>query len=149
MAGETSTKAIRRKDYRTKSSVAVRELLESSRGAHLTAEDIFRNLTQKGISMGLTTVYRQLEKLTEEGVVRNIYGDKQGYCYQAVAQSCQVHYHMVCTDCGKLLHLDCDKAGNLFSHITEQHGFRIDPGRTVLYGLCSGCHRKNKQKESC
>ena len=138
--------APRRGDYKTKGALAVRQLMEKTHQAHVTAEEVHRRLEREGVRMGLTTVYRQLERLVEEGAVRKIYGDRSGFCYQLAGDACREHYHMVCTACGKLAHLDCDVAEGLFRHITEHHGFAVDLGRTVLYGSCADCRRAMKKE---
>lgn len=135
----------RKRDYQTKSGDAVRRLLEEHKSSHLTAEEAHRLLTEGGVSIGLTTVYRRLEKLVSEGTARKISGDRQGSCYQLAGGDCQNHYHMICSLCGRMQHLDCEKTESLFSHIAETHGFTIDPSRTVLYGFCAACGREEKK----
>lgn len=138
----------KRKDYHTRSGEAVRTLMLRSGDCHLTAEDVHRRLSEEGLSLGLTTVYRQLDRLVAEGTVRKISGDRFGSCYQLAGSGCADHYHAVCTVCGALLHLQCEQTRELFRHITEEHGFTIDPARTVLYGTCRSCARKSRQKEA-
>mgnify|MGYP000686480787 FL=1 len=50
---------------------------------------------------------------------------------------------MKCLKCGKLLHAECDFLNGLSEHIEKEHDFVIDGERTVLYGVCGDCRRKD------
>ena len=136
-----------RGDYMTKGYFLVRDALMMAKGAHLFADDIYESLRAKGEKVGRTTVYRQLERLVNEGQVRRTVGERGGNCYSYIVDGCHEHYHMVCTQCGKLSHLSCDHVEELFHHIKSEHGFIINPCQTTLYGLCSACLRQEKRKE--
>ncbi|MBQ1555500.1 MAG: transcriptional repressor, partial [Clostridia bacterium] len=52
---------------------------------------------------------------------------------------CDRHFHLKCTACGRIIHLDCGFMSEFEKHIGEHHGFRVDNARTVIYGLCEAC----------
>ena len=58
---------------------------------------------------------------------------------QGKAGTCHSHFHLKCTECGVLIHLDCDHLAAITAHVQEDHGFMIDPARTTFYGLCRAC----------
>ena len=134
-----------RGDYRTKTGEAIRRLMEKTGGEHLTADEVRGLLAKEGISAGLSTVYRQLDRLVEEGAVWRISGDRVGSCYAGKTEGDPSHYHLVCRVCGNLSHVDCEKLAEVFSHVMGEHGFAIDPCRTVLYGVCRACARAMKK----
>lgn len=35
----------------------------------------------------------------------------------------------------------------LLAHIREEHGFRVDSGRSILYGLCRECAAQGQDTE--
>lgn len=45
------------------------ELMKSQAGRHLTVHEICGLLEEKGASVGMTTVYRNLEKLVDQGII--------------------------------------------------------------------------------
>lgn len=130
--------------YNTKQKASITAILEKAGGAHITAEDISRALAEQGISVGKTTVYRQLERLTEQGIVRKFFVDEGSACYQYVGEhgDCHNHYHFKCAVCGKLLHLECEFMDQVSDHIFEHHGFTISNEKTVLYGICADCRKE-------
>ena len=136
-----------RGDYMTKGYFLVRDVLAKADGAHLSSDDIYDTLRQSGNAIGRTTVYRQLDRLVNEGYARRTVAERGGNCYSLVKDGCQGHYHLVCAICGKLAHLSCEQVEELFRHIQAEHGFLIDPCQTVLYGTCAACRREAKRKD--
>ena len=137
-----------RGDYKTRAYFLIKDVLLSTGGAHLRADEIYDILKKKGERVGLTTVYRQLARLSDEGFARKTTTEGQGNCYSLQGAHCAEHYHLVCTECGALSHLSCDHIEALIHHITAKHGFTVSPAKTTLYGLCADCTRKSKRKEA-
>lgn len=101
-----------------------------------------------GDTQGKSSLYRQLSKLCDEGSVRKFRADNQAaYVYQYVAHhDCCHHFHLKCLSCGELTHLDCAVSDDLLLHIEQEHGFCIDSGRSILYGLCRACEAHTPTK---
>ena len=114
--------------YNTKQSCEILQFMKDKKGTHLTAQDIVDHFRAKGVNIGSATVY--------------IIDDKSPACYEYIGMDdCNAGacYHMKCESCGKLLHLSCDEINAFFAHIRSEHGFMLDPKRTVFYGLCDKC----------
>lgn len=128
--------------YKTKQSEIVLEYLKDNSDSHLTANEIATALSSKKV--GKTTVYRHLEKLCRDNIVRKyILEEGDSACYQYIGDStCHSHFHLKCLSCNKLLHLECDHLSEIEGHISENHNFKIDSSRTVFYGICEECGRK-------
>ena len=58
--------------YKTKQMAELISYLKKEEGRHVTVSEISDYFTEKGISVGTTTIYRNLEKMVEEGIVQNI-----------------------------------------------------------------------------
>ena len=128
--------------YKTKQQEYIVEYLKENSDKHITAEEIIKHFKLINSPIGKSTVYRCLDRLLEENVVRKyVISEREGSCYQYIGEekSCNNHYHMKCTKCGKLYHLECDEVKELQEHILKHHNFKIDICKTVLYGLCSNC----------
>ena len=91
-----------------------------------------------------STLYRHLSELCDEGTVRKYRSDTQSaYVYQYVGRGdCCHHFHLKCLSCGALVHLECTVSEELLSHISSDHHFRVDSGRSILYGTCEACAAK-------
>lgn len=130
--------------YKTRQSEQILEYIKQHADSHLTADAIAEAL--KNSRVGKTTVYRHLEKLCGEGLVRKyILQEGKSACYQyAGGDCCHSHFHLKCLKCSCLIHLECEHLDGIEKHISEHHGFRIDSSRTVFYGLCDKCAAEEK-----
>ena len=134
------------KGYRTRQ----RDLLVNYLRTHAAARPMAaREIAQGMPAVGETTVYRGLERLLVDGVVRRYPGDEGGYVWQYVGSGsdCSSHVHLKCTECGEVVHMTCDFLRELTAHIADHHNFSLDPGRTVLYGVCGRCRNKEDVHE--
>ncbi len=132
--------------YKTKQREVILEFLKNNPSRHFTADDVFLKLKDTGKSVGKSTVYRYLEMLEKEGSVKKyIIDDTSSACYEYIndCSKCENHFHLKCSDCGALIHIDCDFLDQLNEHVLEDHNFHIDNSRTVLYGQCNACSGKN------
>lgn len=124
--------------YNTKQRQIILDFLRENNG-HITVSDIEKHLAFQGKKVGTATIYRYLNKLLSEGIVRKFASD-EGACYQYTGDgNCLHHYHFVCNECGKLLHVECSELDSIFSHISNKHSFNIDMSQTVFCGECDEC----------
>ena len=142
----------RKSQYQTKQKACLLSYLESHPSKHITAGELVHALTEEGTPLGAATVYRQLEKLESEGLVRRYSLDDRGSaCWQYAGGSsecgdCAGHFHLKCTECGQLFHLDCGHLHDIADHVAAEHQFYINAARTVFYGVCGQC-KVQQQKE--
>lgn len=131
--------------YKTKQREAILKYLVDNSDSHVTVCQIADYLSSNGSHVGVTTIYRHLEKLLEQGIVRKYTVDgSTGACFQYVQENsrCREHFHLKCEKCGCLIHLECSHLDELYEHIYDDHGFKINPFRTVFYGICRKCSSK-------
>ncbi len=129
--------------YKTKQSQEIISCLNFYKGTHVTVPMISSYLDKQGHPVGIATIYRHLEKLEKDGLVRKFIVDgKAGACFQYVgeaAEHCSQHYHLKCERCGKLIHLECKTLDAVENHILQSHGFAVNSMKTVFYGICKNC----------
>lgn len=125
--------------YKTHQRDIILELLKNHTEKHMSAEEISEKLRQNGEKVGISTVYRYLEKLYCEGRVQKYTADKQSAKYTLSDMRCRSHFHMKCASCGEFFCADCDFLDKLSEHISGEHGFLVDPSKTIFYGTCKVC----------
>lgn len=139
----------RQSTYHTKQKARILAYFEENPHRHITAAELIQALSQNGTPIGAATVYRQLERLEQNGLLRRYAADERGSaCWQyggeeAKAGTCHSHFHLKCTECGILIHLDCTHLAELTGHVRADHGFAIAPERTTFYGICSQCSQSD------
>jgi len=130
-------------EYSTKPRALILAYLKENT-AHVTATDIVNHLKEQNIKIGVATVYRTLDKFVSDGILRKMVVDERsGACYQYISKECSAHFHLKCLGCGDLIHLSCDFLSKMENHILNEHGFTVSSGKTVIYGLCKECSKKD------
>lgn len=137
--------------YKTRQRAMVLSYLESMGGEHVTAKSVHGALAKSGKDIGAATVYRQLDRLVDEGLARRYtLGQGQAACYEYIGgdASCEHKpcFHCMCIDCGRLFHMECGHLNDVAKHLSADHGFTIDSARTVFYGLCVSCEQARQAK---
>ncbi len=135
-----------RPKYKTKQRDRMISYLETVPGQHITAFDVCEAFRQDGAPIGQSTVYRQLESLVGEGILNKyIIDEKSPACFEYVRSASHqgpgTCFHCKCEKCGRLIHLHCEELEEIRSHLLGEHGFRLDPRRTVFYGICEACQQ--------
>ena len=131
--------------YNTKQREAIRVYLTSLHGEHVTIDQVVAHFANSSQKVGRTTVYRYLEKLFQVGQVRKYKTEGQSSaCFQYIEEPgiCSTHFHLRCNRCGRLSHLECPALHDIEDHILEKHAFRIDPLKTVFFGVCASCQEQ-------
>ena len=131
--------------YKTKQKTAIMQCVELMEDKHFTIDAICELLIKNGNKAGRTTVYRFVEKLSDDGVLRKfVMPQGESSCYQYVGDNnhCREHFHLKCEKCGSLIHMDCGEMRELAEHIRSHHGFNLNPLKTVIYGTCEDCIAK-------
>ena len=130
-----------RGEYNTRQKRELQRFLEERSMQHFSVDEVVFELRDRGEKIGRSTVYRYLEQLAEQGSVRKYQGVQGVTQYQHVedVSSCDAHFHMMCSRCGNLMHVDCAMMGEMSAHLMAEHGFKLDPRETILVGLCEKC----------
>lgn len=131
--------------YKTKQRSLILDILIENKSDHITAETLLEILKGRGETVGKSTIYRYLDKLVAEGKVRKfVIGEGNSACYQYTSSDeCSKHYHLKCTACGKLIHTECGFLNDVYAHVETEHNFKVDTSKTVFYGLCENCLKKD------
>ena len=133
-----------RAKYKTKQRELLLDYFATVPGVHVTAADVCGYFQSRGAEIGKSTVYRHLESLVDEGIIKKyIIDGNSPACFEYVEPGNpgggEICFHCKCEKCGKPFHLYCNTLNALQAHLAAEHRFELDPVRTVLYGLCENC----------
>ncbi len=138
-------------EYKTRQREVILEFLKQSSSRHVTIDEVWDYLKGQSVKVGRTTIYRYMEKLTAQGQLRKYHiKEGSGACYQYIGRqtNCQEHFHLKCTECGCLLHAECDYLSGVALHVMEHHRFAVDQTKTVIYGICEACKNNMDARNS-
>jgi Fur family transcriptional regulator, ferric uptake regulator len=103
-----------------------------------SAQEIHAALRRKGEQVGLTTVYRHLQALSETGEVDAIRDDHGEILYRRCETTVH-HHHLTCRSCGKSVEVEGKAVERWAERVAAEAGF-TEIGHTVeLFGLCPDC----------
>lgn len=121
----------------TKQAQALATALASMPG-FCSAQDIYAELRRRGEHVGLTTVYRHLQSLSEQGSVDTIRDDSGETLYRQCGTTAH-HHHLTCRVCGRSVEVEGRAVEQWADRVAAEAGF-TDVGHTVeLFGLCPDC----------
>ncbi|MCR5148259.1 MAG: transcriptional repressor [Eubacterium sp.] len=131
-----------KKGYKTKCKDLIMSYIEAHKNERFSASDISEYITGMDISTNITTIYRNLDKLTAEGRLlktKNPVNDCCFYQYAGEDKLCDGHLHMQCKVCGKVIHLNDRYMAEVYSYLKKETGFRLDFKASILMGICKDC----------
>lgn len=120
----------------TRPRQAILDIIASA-AHHLTPAEIHKLARKKYPHLGLVTVYRTLDLLTEFGYVQRVHFADGCHSYAASAQ--EHAHHLVCSSCGKAqAFADCDLEP-LIASLQRKTGYEINLHVLELMGKCPDC----------
>lgn len=107
----------------------------SGTGVHRTAEEILEIVHQQDSGIGLATVYRNLNRFAQEGVIQKIEGP--GFSLYDGNPKPHDHFHCVC--CGEVMDFPGNYNRRTDRMAEQKTGARILSHSTVYEGICRRC----------
>ncbi len=119
---------------------------------HYTPEEMLEALRTRGEPMSIATLYQNLAKLSEAGVIGRFVGPDGVSRYDAVTDP---HHHLVCEVCGRMV--DVRAAGPL-AEVVPQAVFPEDAGELARWqvkghkvefvGVCPACQARLRARSA-
>ena len=106
---------------------------------HPTAEQLLGFLQNDGSNVGITTLYRNLNKLSDLGMIKKIDGLENSAHYD---HNTFEHYHFMCNICKKVFDIPAEVAPDLVNNTRMATGFDITNCDIIFHGVCSECKRR-------
>ncbi|MBR4382435.1 MAG: transcriptional repressor [Selenomonadaceae bacterium] len=108
---------------------------------HLSAEDAYGILREQDSEIGLATVYRALDLLSELGILVKIdFGDGCArYELNTADPNVHHHHHLICVKCKKVIEVEEDLLDDLEATISKKSGFQILNHEVKFFGYCKEC----------
>lgn len=121
----------------TRQRTAVNAVFDELEGFH-SAQEVHARMRAAGDSIGLSTVYRAVQALVEDGELDSIRTDAGEAIYRRC--STQHHHHLVCRACGRTEEVEGPTVERWADRVAAEHGF-VDVTHTLeIFGTCAACH---------
>ncbi len=97
---------------------------------HLSAREIYDRLNHQGKEIGHTSVYQNLEALSDQGIIECI-ERSDGRLYGNISDA---HSHINCLDTNQILDIHIDLPAELIQQVEAKTGVRITQYHINFYG---------------
>ena len=103
---------------------------------HLTADEVYELVRKKQPRISLSTVYRNLEKMADAGILARLElsGNQRRYDWNT-----NLHHHARCTRCGLVRDVPLDAGIVLNLEQQAVNGFAVSGFRLEFKGICDKC----------
>jgi Fur family ferric uptake transcriptional regulator len=113
--------------------IKIMEVLESTaiqEEAHFSAEDIYKELLNRGENIGLASVYRVLTQFETAGIVKKHHFEGSHAVYEVIEEN---HEHMVDVESGKVLEFQDKELIERLNSIAKNAGYQLVDHNLVLH----------------
>mgnify|MGYP001178228676 CR=1 FL=1 len=119
----------------TESRRAVFEALRTN--PHARADDILDRVLPTVPGTSLQSVYNALSDFADAGLVRRI--EPAGHPGLFELRVNDNHHHLVCSECGTVVDVDCIVGSAPCLTPSDDHGFVIREAEVTFWGICAPC----------
>jgi Fur family transcriptional regulator, ferric uptake regulator len=105
----------------------------------VTALEIQEKLRTSDRQVGIASVYRILDLLTNEGFLQKIDVGSGIYRYEPVHRAGDHHHHLVCDSCGKVEPFEDPALERALHRVEQTSSFDVSLHDVVLHGSCGDC----------
>jgi len=102
----------------------------------ISAQNLYIEMRQDGLTMGLATVYRALDALKLEGAVQ-MRTLPSGEALYSLPQ--EDRHHLTCLQCGNTIAINECPVHDLEKQLHQAHRFKIFYHTLEFFGLCPQC----------
>ena len=112
--------------------IKILEIMQRTAGTedHYTAEDIYKELLNKGENIGLASVYRVLTQFEAAGIVKKHHFEGSHAVYEVIEEN---HEHMVDVESGKVLEFQDNELIERLNSIAKNAGYQLVDHNLVLH----------------
>ena len=111
---------------------------------HPTAEEVYTALKSENPNLSLGTVYRNLNQLSEAGMLLKIPIADGSDRFDGRTDR---HYHMICEKCRRVFDVELNCLDDIPALVRAQSGHQITRVTLNLKGICSECSKEEQTSE--
>ncbi|HEX2966756.1 MAG TPA: Fur family transcriptional regulator [Syntrophorhabdaceae bacterium] len=122
----------------TPKRLAILEVLAKNH-TYLGPEDVWHQLKKQFKSMGLPTIYRNLEDLANQGIlIKVVHPDRKLYYYYC-SNTERHHHHFICTACRKVEDISFCGLDEIEKEVRKKLKGNVVSHLLQVFGICKDC----------
>ena len=109
---------------------------------HVTADEIYQFIKKEHPEIGIATVYRNVQLLSDMNIVEKLNLDDGFTRYKLVLDDEKHrHHHLICNSCNTIIEVREDLMDSIEKLFDENYGFLVSDHQTKFFGLCQNCRK--------
>jgi Fur family transcriptional regulator, peroxide stress response regulator len=112
--------------------------------SHPFADEVYRRVRQELPRISLATVYRNLQRLVEDGKIRTVLLGERVARYDPETSD---HDHFICQSCGRVIDLFLERARQIDLTPLANDGYIVTTHNLMIYGVCQVCTARRETAE--
>lgn len=122
----------------TRQRAAIYDLMQTMPN-FVSAQEVHDLLSERGESIGLATIYRNLQTMADAGQVDALRPDDSETTLYRYCHDDEHHHHLVCRRCGRTVEVTFGGLENVVNSLASDNGFSQVTHSLELFGLCNEC----------
>ncbi len=106
---------------------------------HVKTSELIDVLKKSFPTMSIATIYRNLNTLSSEGIIRKVSTNLDENIYEDTSKDC--HDHFICEECGIIIDIENKKDTDSYY---DKDGNLIERKSISYYGVCKDCLNRKK-----
>jgi Fur family ferric uptake transcriptional regulator len=102
-----------------------------------SAQEVHLAMRKQGSAIGLSTVYRALQTLSDAGELDVLRSDDGEALYRRCGRA--HHHHLVCRRCGRTEEVEGPEVETWAAQVASAHGYTEVSHTVEVFGLCAAC----------
>ncbi len=111
--------------------------------SHPTANEVYDMVRRRLPRIGLGTVYRNLELMSDVGIILKL---EVGGTQKRFDATVEPHYHIRCSSCGKVNDINIAVQAQINQVAEEASNYRILGHHIEFSGICKNCLEEDQEK---
>jgi len=114
---------------------------------HLSAEEVFFLVHRDYPNIGLASIYRTLNLLTQMGLIHKFnFGDGRSR-YELASKVKKEYHHLVCIQCGRIIDYnnptekETESIKEIEKELADKYKFKVNSYQIYFYGVCEKCQK--------
>ncbi len=109
-------------------------------GGHVSVSALYERVHGRFPAINRSTVYRALDFFLELGLVSAVEVGGAAVFEIAPDGRHHPHNHLVCRDCGDIVHVPDDAFTTFAARLRDEIGFAADADKLTILGVCRDCY---------
>lgn len=120
---------------------------EQPHGTHLSAEELYSKLLERGSTVSLATTYRTLKLLSTLGLLREL-TFAEGHKHYELKQDKVPHQHIICIGCNTTIEFEDHFLEEAGQKIGARYNFEVIDAQFKIFGTCPACKQSQLPSRS-